>query len=175
MIKKYNKFINEKLTDNLKGFNEEGLKQQFINKEIGYNTYIDLCKEYNFKLPSNEILLQFVNNQTSLIHKFALAAQFNLIDKVKELLKTEKITDNISNFAFKCLGKHKNLKTIKLLIDNGADNFDSLLINAIFYKNIELIKQLLEYGFIVKEKMLNSSTKEINVLLQKYYDKQHDK
>jgi hypothetical protein len=33
MITKYNEFLNEKLSDKLSGFNEEGLKQQFLNGE----------------------------------------------------------------------------------------------------------------------------------------------
>jgi hypothetical protein len=47
MIKKYTEYLNEKLSDKLSGFDEEGLKQQLDNNKIDFKTYFKICKEYN--------------------------------------------------------------------------------------------------------------------------------
>ena len=47
MIKKYNEYINEKLSDKLSGFNKTEIEQQLISGKISLDKYNELCKKYN--------------------------------------------------------------------------------------------------------------------------------
>ena len=62
MTKKYNEFLNEKLSDKLSGFNEEDLKQQFLNGVIKIEKFFEIIHQYNIPRPSNDEIKQAIDN-----------------------------------------------------------------------------------------------------------------
>ena len=53
MIKKYNEYTNEKLTDKLQGFDKDELFKQFLDNKLTAEKLLDNCEKYNIKIPDD--------------------------------------------------------------------------------------------------------------------------
>lgn len=151
MIKKYKTFLNEKLTDNLKGFDEKELKQQFLDGEIEIVRYFNICKKYNLKmLPSELDLKNYFNNYyVSLENYLKICKNYNY-----ELPTIDEIHNSVSkykNYSYMLVVacEYGFLDLVKKSIENGSEyhinNYEPMS-NAGKNGNIEIVKYLLEHG-----------------------------
>lgn len=148
----YNEFLNEKLSDKLRGFDIKDMEQQILNGKYDLDIYYKHVKNDNYPKLSDEFLLNYLINKN----------------------RAELIWFSVY-FEF--------LPGIKYYIDkyyNGNvndKNFEYNIYSLIRKNSYDIIKYLLESGYIIKSKDLLNLTadKKINELLQKYYDKQQNK
>lgn len=167
MIQKYNEFLNEKLTDTLRGFDEEGLKQQLIDNKIDIFKYLQFCEKYNLEYPSNEELINYFKDYT-----------FDKIIKTlisignKELIKYYIDDGNDinahSSYALRIAVNKNDIKIVKFLIDNNAEITQTVVENAIDKDN-DLSKYLIDICKIdILNKILHYIVIKHNFELLKY-------
>lgn len=69
MIKKYDEFLNKKLSDNLKGFNKDEIKQQFLNGELDWYKYYKILITNNLVTPTFDEITEWYNqNKLDIIY-----------------------------------------------------------------------------------------------------------
>lgn len=162
MIKKYIEFLNEKLTDNLKGFDEQGLKQQFTNGEIDIEKYLQLCNKYNIEISGDEILKEYYLDNNFSIRKYLyLAQKYNYKLPENELInefKNKKITtETYLDLSKIYLNKVPSDIEFKQMLLNDEINVYEYLQFARLYKiktsltDIELKQYYLDNNITIQE------------------------
>jgi hypothetical protein len=173
----YNDEINEKLTDKLRGFNEESLKQQFLNGKIEYNNYLSKCNYYNFELPSKDEIHMYVSKYMNINDMFFHSCLYNFLDIIKTI-NLNKVSNLFLNMSLDNIIKNGNLELLKDVLKQDVDLNDEIsnpLSSAVLYKQYDIVKYLLEIGAEIFEHVMYINTSsEIKDLLKKYYDKQND-
>ena len=143
MIKKYNEYIAEKLSDKLSGFNEEELKQQLLDDKIDIFKYIKICDEYKLPYPSkDELKKSFKYYSTEVVLRKSIRENF--ADGVKYALEQEEIDDD-TLYDILMIKYRKTVKDeIKIILINKCKDNDYLknkIIKEItlFYDIFELL------------------------------------
>jgi ankyrin repeat protein len=147
MIKRYNKYVTEKLSDKLSGFNEEELKKQFFNGKIDIKKYLEICKENNIKINKDEIKNWYLNDYIN---------QYNFL-KICEKYKFDIFLDDDVLYTFdnfyilnllEISIKFGSLKGLKYVIENGECDIDindnQILKTAISNNNLDIVKYAIE-------------------------------
>lgn len=99
MIKKYNEFLNEKLSDKLSGFNADELYQQFLDGKLTPEKFLDLYEQYNIKIPDDfeKIIKDKLYNNEMLVESYLRICKTHNLktlskDELLEFYKSKKIT-----------------------------------------------------------------------------------
>jgi hypothetical protein len=158
MIKKYNEFINEKLSDKLSGFDNNEIIQQLLNKKIDFRKYIKLQLKYNLKsLTSEELKYLLDKYMLSLYDYFDYCDDFD----IKPISNDELINYiNYTNKEFPnyeihqdplliCASKHNNMDLFNYAIQHDANIHyadEAALKFAVFNNNYEMTEFLLKQG-----------------------------
>lgn len=151
MIKKYNEFINEKLTDNLKGFDEQGILNQLIDGTINFYKYFELALKYNFDV-NYEYLKEYFLNKKIDFYDFYMAKRnyfyinYPSIQYLKDLFLNGCISMDV--YPNLCRELHIELPTKNDLYSaiSNYNDFDYMLKNAIKYDFLDLVKLSIEKG-----------------------------
>lgn len=88
MIKKYNEYTNEKLTDKLQGFDKDELFKQFLDNKLTAEKLLDNCEKYNIEIPDDfeKKLKDKLNNNEILLESYLRICKFH---NLKTLSKDE--------------------------------------------------------------------------------------
>lgn len=159
MIKRYNEYVTEKLSDKLSGFNEEELKKQLLNGELDFNNYLNVCEKNNIQIDINEIKQWFLTGKikTSISSIYSFYEKYNVKPfSENELIKILK-NDNYQDL-FKILIdsiKFKLNKIFDIEIKNYEkdDNFLQLLKYISMHNNIHAFKLVYD-NFEINKYML---------------------
>lgn len=174
MIKKYNEYINEKLTDKLSGFDEHELFNQYLDKKINIYKFVDMYRQYNLNYPNEKIVKQYVMDGKIPSYEYDYLCKtihFNFLSNVemKKLFDENKIdilrynnyckVNNLDlpskDEIFKHLSKlDPNTMLINSIITNNLDGvklalskYAELNVNTLSYINdIDILKYLDEHN-----------------------------
>jgi ankyrin repeat protein len=150
MIKKYNEYINEKLSDKLSGFNKKGIDQQLINQQISLEKYTEICAE-NELIPSLNAIHDYLyekykNNPNELLSD---ASKYDFLDLVKIAINNNADVNYANSNPIYNSIKYNNADIFKYLIEQGAKVDSPYAENyfantAIERNNLEILKILIE-------------------------------
>jgi hypothetical protein len=176
MIIKYNDFLNEKLSDKLSGFNEEGLKQQFLKGKINLDNYFNICRKYNLEFPTQEeIFKKLKSSRYTPINLFVKSSEYGCLKGIKLAIeKGFNLKDHLKRVLHDAVSHDYN-DIIKFIFDNynipTVDlNFSfQLLVN---HENIEILKYFINKKIKIDEHTLkhtlyDASTNTYNIEIVK--------
>jgi hypothetical protein len=84
-----------KTSELLHGFNEEELKNQYLNNKISYSKYLDICSENNIKLPSiEEINQSYVDNKLDIYIYLYICSKHKLERLSDDIIMNHLMIDN---------------------------------------------------------------------------------
>lgn len=179
MINNYNEFLNEKLTDNLKGFDADEIRNQFLNDEIEYKKYIQICKKNNIKINVEDFKQKFLSGEVDIDIYINLCKDYNYELPSSDIIHT--LIKNSSNFQimlfYAC--KYNFIDLIEYSIKNGADinwETNSYIVQIIKNNNIDALKLMIDNGAKISTEIIQYAKRwsynEIADFLQNYYDNQ---
>lgn len=151
MIKKYNEYINEKLSDKLSGFNEEEILNQLINDKIKWSKYFELCSKYNLNINYEYLKPYFLNNTIDFNKYYRTRKYYHYIKlPSKEYLKELFLNGNITINIYKDICRKEDIELpskneIYTSIKNYKDS-KVLLNTAIRYNYVDLVKFAIKNG-----------------------------
>lgn len=160
MIKRYNDFLNEKLSDKLSGFDSDEITNRFLTGKLDIYVYLNVCRINKLKFPSTDELIKYFNTYGKLNNglNFMNIIKFNNIDLIKYFVKKHDFNVNINNgYPLKYAIIYNDLEIIEYLVEHGAnikqEHFDSAINlynndNVIIYlikhcNDIELLNSIL--------------------------------
>lgn len=150
MIKNYNEYINEKLTDNLKGFNKNEIEQQLIDGKITSDKYYELCKKYNFEA-SEDIIHDYVyeQNKNNMDELLCEACKHNCFDLVKLAIENDANINYANSNPIINIIYNNNTEIFNYLVEHGAKVESPFGVNylvnaAVFNNNLDIIKTIIE-------------------------------
>lgn len=186
MINSYKKYVNEKLSDKLSGFNYDELKQQVINGKFNLLKYYNMMKDNKQSFLNDEELFQyFKNNNINPNSMLYTSIMYNSLYNVKIAIENGAKLDKISlqeifnndyldiliyleNNGFDIINNiinnirsaiiHNSINVIKYCIDKFKFNYDNDFINvAVSYNNFEIVKYLIKKGFNINLEVIGIS------------------
>lgn len=157
MIKNYKEYITEKLTDNLSGFDEQSLKQEFESGKFDIFKYIEICNKYKLPLPTDdEIIKSFEKLDPNYI--LFESCKIGLMQGVIYAFKHEINNDEYINASLRAVIYSNNIDILKYMIKHKVNihyDDDITFYNSVRLKRFEMVKLLIDYN--ISEKALNDS------------------
>lgn len=153
MIFKYNEFLNEKLTDNLSGFDENELKQRLVNNEIDIVKYLDICDRYHLKFPTDEEIKQYLidnrNNNINIHILLQSLIEYKLKLPAENIIKPYVLNGNlkINDYIeyYNSLTPDEMYQALSNYKQNLFDVYNDMLIYASEYNFLDLFKKSFKF------------------------------
>lgn len=191
MIKRYNDFLNEKLSDKLSGFDEKSLEQQYLDGKIDFFKYIKICFENNIKIPEDYISNEINKNLYNINRYLKLCDEYdynlpsiNLLNKAYDKYQIdlfeyieistryydiipdiEFVKNEMNKITWSSIKNYKIDKYILLNKSYGYNfNLSDILKNRLLSNDMTLCEYI-KYCYINKIKMLNDN--ELNIFMKK--------
>jgi ankyrin repeat protein len=169
MIKKYNEFLNEKISDKLSGFNFDEIKQQLETNKINIFKYIEVCKNNNLSLPSDEEIQKYLINLDPNYILFE-SCKIGLMFGVKYAIDKGVNNNEYITASLRAVVYGNYIDILNYLIKNNFDihyDDDITFYNAVRIKRFEIVKILINYDISLKvlndSLLISMSTKQYDV------------